>query len=109
MQAHRLGLTAPQVGDLVQGHPVEPRNGGSRDVVEPAPRHQERLGHDLLGQVRAHTALGKITDAPVVLAIQGGEALRLVFSVGPDRQRGDPVRDRLFGTDITLITSVQPN
>jgi hypothetical protein len=44
-----------------------------------------------------------------VRAVQRGEALRVVASVGPDRHWGDPVRDRLFGTYITLITSAATN
>jgi len=108
-QADRFDLTAPQVRDFVQGHPVEPWKGHSRDVVQAAPRHQECLGHDLLGQVGTHTTLDEVTHTPVVFAVEGGEALRVIASLTPDRHRGNPVRDRLFGTVITLITSVQPN
>jgi len=80
-----------------------------RYVVKAAPGHQEGLGHDFLGQIRAHTALGEVTHAQVVGAVQRGEALRVVASVGPDRHWGDPGRDRLFGTHITLITSAPTN
>ena len=44
-----------------------------------------------------------------MLEVEGREALRIAWSVVPDRHPGDPERDRLFGTDITLITSVAPN
>jgi len=108
-QADRFDLTAPQVRDFVQGHPVEPWKGHSRDVVQAAPRHQECLGHDLLGQVGTHTTLDEVTHTPVVFAVEGGEALRVIASLTPDRHRGNPVRDRLFGTVITLITSALTN
>jgi hypothetical protein len=62
-----------------------------------------------LSQVRPHTALGEVTHAHVVLAVQRGEALRVVSSVDPGGHRGVPVRDRLFGTHITLITSAPMN
>ena len=109
VEANRLGLAPAQVGDLVEGHPVEPGHGDSRYVVKAAPRHQEGLGHDLLGQVRPHTALGEVTHTRVVLAVQRGEALRVVGNGVLDRHPGDPARGWLFGTDITLITSVPTN
>jgi hypothetical protein len=45
----------------------------------------------------------------LVLAVEGGKTLRIAWNVGPDRHPGDPGRDGLFGTGITLITSVAPN
>ena len=72
--------TAPLMTNDTGSHAVQPQECGipSRDVLEAAPRGQERLGDRIIDQIRRQPSPAEITNGSVVAVVQRSEEGALV-------------------------------
>jgi hypothetical protein len=64
-------------------HAVQPEQTlvAAGDVVDPAPRREERLGHDVVDDIPRHAPAAEVSDRAVVAMVEGCEE-RLVTRPG---------------------------
>jgi Isochorismatase family len=105
------GLGLPVLPDQVRGDPVEP---GSRVrtalVVGPTSpeRDQERLGHQIVGQVRAEPTGDVAVDRWCVPLVQGGEQLGVANRRRDDHRVGRPSHIRVYHRAPFSVGACQP-